>query len=75
MRNITLSADEALIDAARRRAASENTTLNAVFRQWLTDYVDRKGQAEQAMATIDALAQVINTGGRKFTREEMSERR
>jgi hypothetical protein len=28
MKNITLSADEALIEGARRRAEAENTTLN-----------------------------------------------
>ena len=28
MKNITLSADENLIEAARRRAAAEHTTLN-----------------------------------------------
>ena len=39
MKNITLSADESLIDAACRRAASEQTTLNAQFRIWLADYV------------------------------------
>ena len=31
MRNITLSADENLIEAARRRAAAQHTTLNASF--------------------------------------------
>lgn len=35
MKNITLSADEHLIEWARQKAASENTTLNAEFRQWL----------------------------------------
>ena len=36
MKNITLSADEGLIEAARRRAAAERTTLNAEFRLWHT---------------------------------------
>ena len=75
MKNITLSADEELIAAVRRRAAAEHTTLNAVFRRWLADYVGRKRQAEKAMATIHELQKVIHTGGRKFTREEMNERR
>ena len=38
MKNITLSADADLIEAARQRAAAERTTLNARFRQWLEDY-------------------------------------
>ena len=74
MRNITLSADEDLIDEARRRASSENTTLNAEFRLWLENYVGRKRQAERAMATMRELQGKFSTGGRKFTREEMNER-
>ena len=35
MKNITLSADEGLIEAARERARTEHTTLNEQFRLWL----------------------------------------
>ncbi len=52
MKNITLSADENLIEAARHRAADEQTTLNEQFRRWLADYVGRRQQAEAAVATI-----------------------
>ena len=41
MKNITFSADEHLIEAARRRASSENTTLNEQFRLWLESYAER----------------------------------
>ncbi len=75
MKNITLSADETLIENARRRAAAENTTLNAVFRQWLAGYAGQRQQAERAIDTIKALQEVIDTSGRKFNREEMNERR
>ena len=75
MKNITLSADEGLIAEARRIAATRSTTLNAEFRLWLQDYVGRKRQAEKAMETIHELQKYIKTGGRKFTREEMNERR
>ena len=74
MKNITLSADEGLIEEARRTAAARSTTLNAEFRRWLADYVGRKQQAEKAMATIHELQAIYGTGGRKFTREEMNER-
>ena len=74
MRNITLSADEGLIADARRRAAAENTTLNAKFRLWLDDYVGRERQAARALETMRELQGKISTGGRKFTREEMNER-
>lgn len=74
LKNITLSADENLIADARRRAATENTTLNAQFRLWLEYYVGRERQAAKAMETIRELQGKILTGGRKFTREEMNER-
>ena len=74
MKNITLGADENLIDEARRRALSQNTTLNAKFRQWLEDYVGRERQAVRALETMRELQGKISTGGRKFTREEMNER-
>ncbi len=74
MRNITLSADEDLIEAARRRAAEEQTTLNSQFRLWLADYVGRERQAARAMEVIRELRGSISTAGRKFTRDEMNER-
>ncbi|NKC13560.1 MAG: hypothetical protein GKR94_15615 [Gammaproteobacteria bacterium] len=75
MKNITLSADEHLIEAARQRAKSEHTTLNAKFREWLEDYAQRqrKRQAEIAMANIEEMCKTVRTGGRKFTRDEMNE--
>ena len=42
MKNITLSADENLIAAARRRAVAEHTSLNEQFRLWLQKYVRRE---------------------------------
>lgn len=74
MKNITLSADEKLIEAARERARSEHTTLNAEFRRWLADYAQRQRRAEEAMAVVKELRNYISTGGRKFTRDEMNER-
>ncbi len=73
MRNITLSADEGLIVAARQRAASERTTLNAQFRLWLEDYVGRERQAAQALTVMRELQGRLRVG-RKLTRDEMNER-
>ena len=73
MRNITLTADASVIDAARERAASENTTLNAEFRRWLETYA-RQYRAARAMSAVRELQAKYGTGGRKFSREEMNER-
>lgn len=73
VRNITLSADESLIEQARQRALREKTTLNAVFRQWLMHYTSGTRSApeiREAFAQFDDLSI-----GRKFTREEMNQRR
>ena len=75
MKNITLSADEKLIEAARERARAEHTTLNEQFRRWLAEYAQRRQQAERAMAVIRDIQRYASSGGRKFTRDEMNERR
>lgn len=74
MKNITLSADDKLIEAARERARAEQTTLNEQFRRWLADYVRQEQQTESAMSLIEELRGQVRTGGRKFTRDEMNER-
>ena len=74
MRNITLSADGRLIKAARRRAAAEGTTLEALYRRWLAVYVGRERQVDAAVAAIHDLREDIATGGLTFTRDEMNER-
>ena len=73
-KNITFAADEALIEEARAAAKADNTTLNEQFRLWLEQYA-RKRRAQRAMETIARLRKYVDTGGKKFSREEMNERR
>jgi len=72
MKNITLSADEALIEAARAQAKADNTTLNEQFRLWLAAYArkQRMQRYEEVMAGLRGKVVV----GRKLTRDEMNER-
>ena len=74
MKNITLSAEESLIEAAREQARAENTTLNEQFRLWLASYARRQRNADEAMALITEMQKYVRSGGRKFTRDEMNER-
>jgi hypothetical protein len=74
MRNVTFSADERLIEAARDRARRERTTLNEEFRRWLEAYALRENRAQTARETIADLQASLKTGGRRFTRDEMNER-
>jgi len=72
LKNITLSAEEALIERARQRAEAESTTLNAEFRRWLAQYVERP----QNSADFRALMAHLNYAqpGKVFSREELNER-
>ena len=74
MKNITLSADERLLEAAHKYAAVENTTLNAKFQQWLEDYTQRQQRADDEMAFIEEMRRKYPPRDRKFTRDEMNER-
>jgi hypothetical protein len=73
MKNITLSADEHLIDRARQTAQAERRTLNDAFREWLEEYTSRSGDLEQRKRLMQRLRGHV-VAGRKFTREEMNER-
>ncbi len=72
LKNITLSADERLIEKARKKAMKNNTTLNELFRHWLINYTVDKNLADE----LDQF--LVETGyassGRSFTRDELNER-
>jgi hypothetical protein len=72
MRNITFSAEEELIEQARLVARMEQRTLNAAFREWLSQYAGRAGIAEE----FDGLMRRLRHArpGRRFTRDERNER-
>jgi hypothetical protein len=73
MRNVTLSADEQLIENARRRAESEHTTLNSLFREWLARYAGEPRMTAEQIRQVVAAADHFRAG-RRFTREERNER-
>lgn len=72
VKNITLSADEHLIERARQAARSQHKTLNAAFREWLEQYV-QSGAALEYDEVMRKLSHI--RAGRKYTRDEMNERR
>ncbi len=73
MKNITLSADETLIEAARARARAEHTTLNEQFRQWLEGYARQRSRMQQYDTVVAELRSKVRVG-RKLSRDEMNER-
>lgn len=72
MKNITLSADEDLIEQARLVARSQRRTLNAAFREWLVQFTARSVSGQEIDSLMRRLRHV--KAGRKFTRDEMNER-
>ncbi len=72
MKNITLSADETLIERARDKARREHTTFNMEFRRWLERYTASDQRATDYRELMKTLATVDS--GRTFTRDEMNER-
>jgi len=72
MKNITLSADEDLIEQARSIARGQHRTLNAAFREWLAQFTQSAGDAQGYDALMNNLRHV-DAGGR-FSRDELNER-
>ncbi|HQD57955.1 MAG TPA: hypothetical protein PLX26_15950 [Candidatus Competibacteraceae bacterium] len=74
VKNITFSAEETLIQQAREVAHRHKTTLNQAFRLWLESYA-RQQDVERFNQLLDHLQGRLQSGGRRFSREEMNERR
>jgi len=72
MKNITLSADEDLLEQARAVAHSQRRTLNAAFREWLIQFTASAGDEQSFNALMKRMSH-INSGG-KFSRDEMNSR-
>lgn len=72
VKNITLSADEHLIEQARKAADARHTTLNAAFREWLKDFAS----GEERVRRFDEIMEQTSyfKVDRKYTRDELNER-
>ena len=69
IRNITLSAEDVVINQARQKAEQEKTSLNKLFRDWISRYVNRDNVNRSYNSLMESLSSV-DSGG-KLTREEM----
>ncbi|MGA2183969.1 MAG: DUF6364 family protein [Bryobacteraceae bacterium] len=74
--NVTLSVDDQLIQAARRRAEAMGTSVNQLVRQYLEQLVGKSDSNADA-TEFERLSRAAqgNSGGWKFNREELHERR
>ena len=73
MKNVTLSADSSLIERAREVARVQKRTLNDAFREWLVQFTQRAGTAEEYDALMKRLRRTVRSDG-PYTRDQMNER-
>jgi hypothetical protein len=78
MREITLSADEELIERASKRATREQMSLNEAFQKWLEQYatIDQPATETSTRPSFEEVMRRLSyvKFDRKFTRDEMNER-
>lgn len=72
MKNITLSAEEYLIDGARKKARAEHKSLNALFREWLKRFVQSSIGSDEYRLLMKRCR--YSASGGKYSRDEMNER-
>ena len=72
---LTIEVDDRTLEALSVKASAEQSTVDKIAQAVLEEYAERQHAAQQAMATIRRLQEVIDTSGQKFTRDEMNERR
>ena len=72
MKNVTLSAEESLIEQARLVAQARHTTLNTAFREWLEQYASQSGGGAAIESLMRRLRHIKSAG--PYTRDEMNER-
>jgi plasmid stability protein len=77
MASLTLSIDEQLLKRARIRALEQDTSVNALVRDYLRSLVAEESR-RRGMAGFLTLTESVHAGsgsqGRSWTREELYER-
>ncbi len=76
MKNITLSVDEKVLAIVRRQAAEQNSSVNALVRDYLTNLAAQEDRANLARSRLRELsAQSRGRLGRKtWTRDDLHDR-
>lgn len=76
MANLTVVIESDTLKRARMRALEEETSVNAVVRDYLADYAGTKAQKERVINDLLRLSQRAKTkrGNRRWTREDLHQR-
>lgn len=76
--NLTITVDEQTLKRARMRALEEDTSVNALLREYLEGYAGGHGEREEAWRNIQDVAREsgVGSGGEGLPgREELYEER
>ncbi len=76
MSNLTITVDEKTLKLARMRALEQDTSVNAVLREYLECYAGVANQHRDAVQKVLGLSDAVDSGrgGRTWTREDLHER-
>lgn len=76
MANLTIVIEGDTLKRARMRALEEGTSVNAILRDYLTDYAGMKAQKDKAIDNLLRLSQGAKSrrGNRRWTREDLHQR-
>jgi len=76
MANLTLSVDDELLQKAREAALREHTSVNALVREYLTQYVNARERRLRALDALDAVAERTDSASdERWSRESLHDRR
>ena len=77
MKNITLSVDETVLATVRRRAAEQNSSVNALVRDYLTNLAAQEDRARRARSELRKLSAESRArlGKKTWTRDSLHERK
>ena len=78
MSNLTVAIDDALLQRAQEAAIRENTSVNALVRDFLSRYVDARSQRLKALERFESVAAVAAASGSRsqepWNRESLHQR-
>jgi hypothetical protein len=76
MKNITLSVDEKVLAVVRRHAADQNSSVNALVRDYLTNLATQEDRANCARARLRELSSQSpgRLGTKSWTRDNLHDR-
>jgi plasmid stability protein len=75
MANLTLSLDDELLQKAREAALREHTSVNALVREYLKQYVSARDRRLSALDVLDAVAErTESASSERWSRESLHDR-